>query len=50
VRAILIREVPGLIPRDHGPDQERAGAAGVALCVGEPEALTATAARLGLLQ
>jgi phosphatidate phosphatase APP1 len=49
VRAILIREVPGLIPRDHEPDFDRARAAGVTLCVGEPDELTATAARAGLL-
>jgi len=49
VRAILIREVPGLVPRDHEPDQARAAAAGVTLCVGEPAALTEVAARHGLL-
>ena len=49
VRAILIREVPGLVPRDHEPDHARAKAAGVALCVGEPAELAAVAAGHGLL-
>jgi phosphatidate phosphatase APP1 len=50
VRAILIREVPGLVPRDHDPDHARARAAGVTLRVGEPDELTATAAGHGLLR
>jgi phosphatidate phosphatase APP1 len=50
VRAILIREVPGLVPRDHGPDFERARAAGVTLCVGEPPELTAAAAAANLMR
>jgi phosphatidate phosphatase APP1 len=49
VRAILIREVPGLMPRDHEPDHARARALGVTLCVGEPAALTEVAAGQGLL-
>jgi phosphatidate phosphatase APP1 len=49
VRAILIREVPGLVPRDHRPDFARAGAAGVLLCIGEPAALAEAAARAGLV-
>jgi phosphatidate phosphatase APP1 len=50
VRAILIREVPGLVPRDHEPEHEKARAIGVTLCVGEPAELTATAAGHGLLR
>jgi phosphatidate phosphatase APP1 len=50
VRAILIREVPGLVPRDHGPDHERARAAGVILCVGEPVALLAAAVDADLVR
>jgi phosphatidate phosphatase APP1 len=49
IRAVLIREVPGLVPRDHRPDHARAEAAGVALRVGEPAALRDTARRHGLL-
>ena len=49
VRAILIREVPGLVPRDHRPDHARADALGVTLCVGEPAALAEVAAGQRLL-
>jgi phosphatidate phosphatase APP1 len=49
VRAILIREVPGLVPRDHAPDFERARSLDVALRIGEPAELTEVAARYGLL-
>jgi phosphatidate phosphatase APP1 len=49
VRAILIREVPGLMPRDHTPDFARAEAMGVTLSVGQPAELTAVAAHHGLL-
>jgi phosphatidate phosphatase APP1 len=49
IRAILIREVPGLVAREHGPDYARADALGVALCVGRPSALVATAAQRDLL-
>jgi phosphatidate phosphatase APP1 len=48
VHAVLIREVPGLVPRDHEADVARADAAGVALCIGEPAALAQTAADRGL--
>lgn len=48
VRAVLIREVPGLVPRDHAPDHARARAAGTELCVGTPVALADTATRAGL--
>jgi phosphatidate phosphatase APP1 len=50
VRAILIREVPGLVPKDHGPEVDRARAAGVTLCVGEPSELMAAAADAGLVR
>ncbi|GIJ74958.1 phosphatase domain-containing protein [Virgisporangium ochraceum] len=50
VRAVLIREVPGLVPKDHGPDFERARAAGVTLCVGEPSELMAAAAGADLVR
>jgi phosphatidate phosphatase APP1 len=50
VRAILIREVPGLVPRDHEPDLERARALGVILRVATPAELTDTAAQAGLLR
>jgi phosphatidate phosphatase APP1 len=49
VRAVLIREVPGLVPRDHTDDHERAQAAGVALRIGTPADLRDTALRHGLL-
>jgi phosphatidate phosphatase APP1 len=49
VRAILIHEVPGLVPRDHEPDHRRAADLGVPLCVGTPAALTEVADRTGLL-
>jgi phosphatidate phosphatase APP1 len=50
VRAILIREVPGLVPKDHGQDFERARVAGVTLCVGEPAELLAAAAGADLVR
>lgn len=50
IRAILIREVPGLVPKDHGPDHDRARAAGVLLCVGEPAALLAAATAADLVR
>jgi phosphatidate phosphatase APP1 len=49
VRAILIREVPGLVPRDHEPDHRRAADLGVTLCIGEPATLTEVVDRTGLL-
>ena len=49
VRAILIREVPGIVPRDHESDYERARSLGVTLRIGEPAELTEVAARHGLL-
>jgi phosphatidate phosphatase APP1 len=50
VLAILIREVPGLVPKDHGPDHERARAAGVMLCVGEPVDLLTAATGADLVR
>ncbi len=50
VLAILIREVPGLVPKDHGPDHERARAAGVMLCVGEPADLLTAATGADLVR
>jgi hypothetical protein len=38
------------MPKDHGPDHERARAAGVALCVGEPFELAAAASVAGLIR
>jgi phosphatidate phosphatase APP1 len=49
VRAIFIREVPGLMQRDHTPDFAKATALGVTLSVGQPPELTAVAAHHGLL-
>jgi phosphatidate phosphatase APP1 len=49
VRAILIREVPGLVPPDHAPDHARARSAGVVLRIGEPAVLTAAAVEAGLV-